>query len=35
MNWNLQPIAASSRWNLAMVPSPRFFFQLKEDEQFK
>src|SRR5215472_448764 len=32
-NWNLYPMAPSSRWNLAMVASSRFFFQLKLGEQ--
>src|ERR1043166_946061 len=32
-NWNLYPIAASSRWNLAMLRSSRFFRQLNDGEQ--
>src|SRR5260221_5974051 len=33
MNWNLYPMAASSRWKPAMVESERCFFQLKDGEQ--
>src|SRR5215475_16014045 len=33
MNWNLYPIAPSSRWKLAIVVSDRCFLQLNEGEQ--
>ena len=32
-NWNLYPMAPSSRWNLAMVASSSLAFQLKDGEQ--
>ena len=33
MNWNLNPIAASSFWNFAMVLSSRCLRQLNDGEQ--
>ena len=33
MNWNLYPIALSSRWNRPIVVLSSFFFQLNEGEQ--